>query len=586
MCRWCNNSQIFHRLTEGLTAEAPTRRQFMSYAVSTGAAVAGLTTSRRAWAAGGADVIFRNGVILPMAGAQRSVEALAIGGGKILAAGSAADVSGLTGATTRIVDLQGRTALPGLIDPHHHTVLCALIAELTIDVGYLKFPGRADVIAALKAAAQTTPPGQWIKAAKFDNLLQGGDLQMSDLDAISTEHPIFVWYVNGHEAAANGMALQTAKIPPDIGDLPAGGRFGRGPDGKLNGLIFEESAVLRVLSVALPPLSPELMAKAVTTYTRQVAALGNTTLHEPGTIKAEWVAGLAKLSNEIDIRLSAALSSDEIEAGKAFTSLGPGATARRIPDSRFSLYGIKFWADGSNQIETAAQSEPYLRSALKGNANYSVAQMADICRAAKAADWPIMVHCHGDEAIEDVLDAIEQGYGAHPSTGLNLLQHATMTRQDQIERMKRLGVEPSLHPNLLNFYGAAYRDEIFGPERAAFAVPAGACVKAGVAFSAHTDGPTSPMGSLRLAQVLVTRRCSIDHSVIGRDQAVAIDDALRAITINAARHIGLSEAIGTLEAGKEADLTILESDPYQTDPEKLSTIKVSETWVAGEKKFG
>ena len=113
----------------------------------------------------------------------------------------------------------------------------------------------------------------------------------------------------------------------------------------------------------------------------------------------------------------------------------------------------------------------------------------------------------------------------------------------------------------------------------------GACVKAGIRCSLHTDAPVSPAGPLRLVQIAVTRRCEIDNSVIGAGQAISVDEALRAITIHAARQIGLENTIGTLEPGKEGDLTILEDDPFRTDPDKISAIKVSETWVAGEKTF-
>ena len=167
-----------------------------------------------------------------------------------------------------------------------------------------------------------------------------------------------------------------------------------------------------------------------------------------------------------------------------------------------------------------------------------------------------------------------------------MVQHATLARQDQLERMKRLGAEPSFLPDLLYLYGAAYRDEILGPERTEFMEPMAACVKAGIPFSLHTDAPVSPAGPLRLVQIAVTRRCVIDNSVIGADQAVTIDEALKAITIHAARQIGLEDSIGTLEPGKEADLTILESDPYKVSPDAIADIKVSETWVAGERKFG
>ena len=249
---------------------------------------------------------------------------------------------------------------------------------------------------------------------------------------------------------------------------------------------------------------------------------------------------------------------------------------------------MKFWSDGSNQAEMAAQTKPYLHGENRGKANYKPEQMADLCRRAKDAGWPILIHCQGDAGIDDALDAIEAAYGAHPPSGLNRIEHATMARQDQIERMKRLGCEPTFMTDFVYLYGAAYRDQIFGQPRAEFMVPVGAAAKADIGFSLHTDNPAAglPLNPLRLVQTAVTRRCMIDGSVIGADLAVTVDQALRAITVHAARHLGLAHAIGALEKGKEADLTILESDPYTTDPEKLMTIKVSETWVAGEKKFG
>jgi predicted amidohydrolase YtcJ len=249
---------------------------------------------------------------------------------------------------------------------------------------------------------------------------------------------------------------------------------------------------------------------------------------------------------------------------------------------------MKFWADGSNQARSAAQTKPYLLAAEQGRTNHSGEEMVRLCRAAKDAGWSILVHCQGDAAIDAALDAIEDAYGPHPATGLNRIEHATMARQDQIERMKKLGVEPSFIPDFLHLYGAAYRDQIFGPQRAGFMVPAAAAERAGVPFTLHSDAPAAglPINPLRHVQTAVTRRCATDGSRIGPDLALSVEAALRAITVNAARQIGLADAIGTLEPGKEADLTILESDPCTADPENIGSIAVSETWVAGEKKFG
>lgn len=586
MCRTCANSLIADKVKIDASHNAPSRRRFIGGAVAAGTAIAAIPARFAARAADGAEVIFHNGTILPITPQDGSVEALAAGGGKILAVGSMAQVSALRGTATTMVDLQGRTLLPGLIDPHHHTVLSALVADLLMDVGYPKYRTRDEVIAALKAAAGTTTASQWIRAGSFDNLLQGGDMSMEVLDAVSTEHPIFVWYVNGHTAAANSTAFRLAKIPQDVGVLPGGGHFGRGADGKLNGLIYEEPALERFTALAIPDVTPDTLVKMVTSYTKRVAAVGNTALHEPGTIKPEWIPLLAKLSSTLDVRLSASFSSDAIEQSKAYTSLGTGAKARVIPNSRLSLYGIKFWADGSNQQETAAQTIPYLHGDSKGQTNYPESQMAQMCRAAMNAGWPILIHCQGDAAIDDALGAIESSYGAHPPTGLNRIEHATMARQDQLEQMKRLGIEPTFLMALLLLYGAAYRDEILGPQRTEFMIPAGACVQLGIPFSLHTDSPAGPIGPLPLVQTAVTRRCEIDGSAIGTDQAITLDRALKAVTIDAARQIGLEDRIGSLDVGKEADLTILESDPFKTDPEKIAAIKVSETWVSGEKKFG
>lgn len=575
MCQWCQRSSIADGLTAGAFPPAPNSGHPAADPPAGGSVHTG------------ADVIFRNGTIRTMA-ASGTVEALAISGSTILAAGLAADVTSLAGPSTRTVDLDGRTLLPGFIDPHHHYVLSALLAHLLADIGYSMFPAKAAALTQLSSLAAGTAAGEWIAAGSYDNLLQGGDLSMADLDAVSTTHPIFVFYVNGHVGAANTLGFQQAGIGQDVGELPGGGHFGRGPDGILNGLIYEQPALMRFLNVALPKTTPELVAEALTSYLTVAAAAGNTTLHEPGTIKPQFVDALATLSTDVDVRMSASFSTDEAEASKPFAALGPAGKAKRIAGSRFSLYGMKFWADGSNQAEMAAQTQPYLHSADRGKANFPVSEMVARCRAARDAGWSILVHSQGDAAVDDVLEAIEQAYGIDADTGVNRIEHATMARPDQIDRMKALGVEPSFIPDFVHLYGAAYRDQIFGDPRAAFMSPFGAAAHAGIGFSLHSDAPAAglPVNPLRHIQTAVTRRCVIDGSLIGADLALTVDQAIRAITVDAARHIGLGDTLGTLEVGKEADLTILDGDPYVADPEAISAIAVSQTWVAGEKKFG
>ena len=567
----------------GKAAGMPTRRTFMAYSVAAASSL-GVGATRAVAADNGADVILRGGTIRLLPGAPVA-SALAIKGGQVFAVGDESALSALKTGDTKVVDLGGRTLLPGLIDPHCHTLLASLIFELLDDVGYAKYPTRAQLVAHLKQVAASTPKGQWVVGANFDNLLQGGDFSRAALDDISTDHPIFIWYTNGHDACVNSEALRIAGISEDVGELPGGGHFGRGADGKLDGLVYEESAMLKFAVHFLAKITPELAGRAVTHYCRHMGSVGNTMLHEPGTIRSDWIEQFAKLSNTLTCRTSASVMFDDMKGLAPYRSLGLGANGATVAESLFSLYGVKIVGDGSNQTETGAQTKPYLNASSKGAPNFDAALLKRMVAEVKDFGLSVLIHCNGDYTIDIALDAIEAAYADSSAHGVNRIEHSTMARPDQILRMKKLGVQPSFLMNHVRFYGAAYREQIFGAERAAFMDPAGACVRAGLPFTLHSDAPCSPPGSLALIGTAVTRRCIIDGSVVGPDQAISLDDAIRAVTIDAARQIGQGDRLGSLEKGKEADFTILESDPYKVSPDAIADIKVSETWVAGERKF-
>jgi predicted amidohydrolase YtcJ len=568
----------------GRAAGMPTRRVFIAYSVAAASALTGVGTAPAFAADQGADLILLGGTIRPLPGAPVA-SALAVKGGRILAVGDEGALAGLKTNATRIVDLGGRALLPGFIDPHCHTIAASLIAELLDDVGFMKYPTRQSLVAHLKQEAASTPKGQWIVGANFDNLLQGGDFTRNELDEISSDHPILVWYINLHDACVNSEAFKIAGIDEDVGELPGGGHFGRGADGKLNGMVYEESAMLKFAIHFLAKITPDVAAKAIANYSHYVASVGNTMLHEPGTIRSDWIEPFAKLSNSLACRTSASVMFDDMKGLQPYRSLGLGAKGATVANSLFSLYGVKIVGDGSNQTETGAQTKPYLNSSSKGSPNFDAARMKQMVAEVKDFGLPVQIHCNGDYTVDIALDAIEAAYSGSTDYGVNRIEHSTMARPDQILRMKTLNVQPSFLMNHVRFYGAAYRDQIFGPERAAFMDPAGACVKAGLPFTLHTDGPCSPPGPLALISTAVTRRCIIDNSIVGPDQAVSLDDAIRAVTIDAARQLGQGDRLGSLEKGKEADFTILESDPYKASPDAIAGIKVSETWVAGERKF-
>jgi len=344
--------------------------------------------------------------------------------------------------------------------------------------------------------------------------------------------------------------------------------------------------ILKYVGMCLPKITPQIAIKAVREFTRAVSAVGNTFVHEPGTVRAEWLEPYAKLSNGLPCRVSCSIIYEDRKGLAPYMKMGFGAKAVQFPNSMLTVYGIKIVGDGSDQTETGAQTVPYMNTTSKGSPNYDAAQLKQMVADVKAMGMPVQIHCNGDYAQDIALDAIEAAYGSSTALGINRIEHSTMARADQVQRMKKLNVQPSFLMNHVRLYGAAYRDEIFGPERAMNADPTGWCVKNGLPFTLHTDSPCSPLGPLNLVETAVTRRCIIDNSIIGKDQAITVDQALRAVTIDAARQCGMGDRIGSLEKGKEADITILEDNPYKVDPDTISKIKVSETWVAGQKKFG
>jgi predicted amidohydrolase YtcJ len=561
------------------------RGDFLAAAAATAGALSMGLPQRALASSGGAETIFVGGPILPFAGSNRPQEALAVAGGNVLAVGSKSAVMAYKTASTTLVDLDGRTLLPGFIDAHQHTLTGALVAAIFTDVGYTKYKTQHDVLAAIAAQIAKQPAGSWVYAYNFDNVLQGGDLSIDMLDKLSPSNPIMVYYINMHVATANSLAFKAAKIPDSIGELPGGGNYARDASGKFNGMIYEEPA-LKPFLVGVPKITPDGAGKAVVEWLRTNAAAGNTSVHEAGVLVfGDVLQGYERVAAVSPCRASISLMYDSMAAGDAYEKHGRGAQATQLPETLLTLYAIKIVGDGSNQMLTGYQTEPYLNTTTKGQANYDAATLKMMVADVKAKGWPVSIHANGDATLDYALDAIESVYGANPATGVNRIEHCTITRPDQIARMKTLGVQPSFLMNHIYFYGAAYRDQFFGPARAARADAAADCVKAGLPFTLHTDAPCSNIGTLQLVQTAVTRRCNVDGSIVGADQAITVGEALDAVTINAAGQIGMSKRLGTLEAGKYADLTVLDANPHTVDAEKIMAIKVTETWVGGRKAF-
>jgi len=562
-----------------------TRGGFLT--VSAAASVAAAAIPARAASAADPPTVFFGGPVVTMERGAPSAQALAIAGTTILAVGDKEHVLRAAGTRARRVNLDGRTLMPGLIDPHQHPIPGGIMLTQTLNVGSDTYRTKAAVLDALKGKAAQLPAGEWLYAAYYDNVLQGGNLTMDELDAVSTAHPIFVYYVSMHSATGNAAAFKLAGVTASTGDLPGGGHFGKDASGNLDGMIFEPPALVKFM-VGMPKLTLELVSSSVMKFLAQAAASGITMVHEAGAYapSPNALEGYKAVLTGPPVRYSASPAVEFLDVANQFVAQygKPGAAAIEIPGTLLSFYAVKIVSDGSPQQETAFQMQPYLSSTSTGLPNYSAEELKTLVLKVKQSGWSVSIHCNGDASLENALDAIEAAYGAAPPPeGINRIEHCTLANADQIARMKRMGVQPSHLMNNLYYYGAAYRDQIFGPPRAQRFNPANDFLTAGIPFSIHSDCPCSPIAPLREIGTAVTRICSIDGSVVGEDQRVPVQAALEGMTIVAAAQCGLGAKTGSLKAGKYADLVLLESNPLQTDPAKLGEIKISQTWVAGKR---
>jgi predicted amidohydrolase YtcJ len=255
-------------------------------------------------------------------------------------------------------------------------------------------------------------------------------------------------------------------------------------------------------------------------------------------------------------------------------------------DELVRIAGYKIIADGSNQGFTGLQREPYLNTQDTGLAYTSPDEMKHLLLKRGRQGWPIAIHGNGDKAIDNILDV----YQAARIAGLDLAQlrprieHCSILHDDQIARMKELGVSASFLIGHVHFWGVAMRDRIFGEEKAKLLDRARSCERAGVGYTIHSDFMVLDPDPLHMIEMAVTRRTWKEPEyVLAPDERISVESAVRAVTWEAAWQLGSEHEVGSLEAGKFADMVILDKDPRKVPPTAIKSIKVTETWFNGKR---
>lgn len=533
--------------------------------------------------------IFENGVILPVDEGFSQHEALAIKGNRIVAVGSRSDVRAAAGNTGNIVDLAGRTMLPGFIEPHMHFALMAGLGHWP-DIGPFKYASTSAALDALKDIARNTPANEWVVARQFDPSLQAGPpmLTTRDLDKIDATRPVFVLNASGHLAYGNSRLLEFAGVTRDTPD-PPGGEYFRYPDGSPNGAMSQVAYLpIMMQNETLMHVLGEGFVAAGLRVGDEAAALGITTLCDQATGGITGMGDLAFYREMFDsgrmrTRIRASLfSGRESEWDDNKVAFGDG-------DELLRIVGWKVIADGSNQGFTGRQREPYVGTDNRGIFYIEPDRLKEIVLKRSRQGWPLVIHGNGDAAIDSILDAVQ----AAADAGVDVkplrcrIEHCSILHDEQIARIRALGIGPSFLINHVHYWGQAMRDHVFGSEKVQLLDRCAAVENAGIRWTMHTDAPVSPLGTLQKIRVAVARDLWKEPgTILAPQERVSVEAAIRAVTINAAWQCHSEHEIGSLEPGKLADLVVLDEDPRKVEPTAIAGIRVNQTWMNGARVYG
>ncbi len=551
-----------------------------------------------------ADTLYTGGDIITMRGPQPEMaEALAVKNGKILFVGPLAEAKALVGPATTTIDLAGKTLLPGFIDTHGHFVY---FGKNLVDADLFGCTDIPDLLTRMRKQAERTPAGAWIVGFGYQprQMQENRAPTIEELNGVAADRPVMIVDSSGHLGAGNSRVFDVAGITADTPN-PEGGSFTRKTGGKSLAGPMEETALNAVRSKR-PPFTGELADAVITGAATLWARYGQTTAMEAGlglgSDDIEVVVNaidknllpidlyIAAKDSTVDDTLTAAYGVASAYNPKPDGTLEKLRAARTDLDKRYvnrvRLGGIKFWLDGS--IDTAWFTKPYATNPPGKTGGYSgFRQIPDeVIDAAFDRFWPtemqIHMHMNGDAAADQALAAIDKAVKKHGMRDARpVFVHASWLRPDQIEKVKKCGAIPSFLPSGI-VPGGDGVVKLWGPERAAGSMATRTFLRAGLPFTFSHDAPVSPQPWILALVDAGTNRQSASGQVIGPDERISPYDGLRAVTAMAAYQLKEEKTKGTLEAGKLADLVILEKNPLKVDPVTIKDIAVVETIKEGK----
>jgi predicted amidohydrolase YtcJ len=522
-----------------------------------------------------AGLVFVNGNLLTQDPELPRADALAVDGGRIVAVGSRADVEPAVTPGTRVIDLGGRTLLPGFNDAHAHAWKAGQLLTRVLDVrGVDSLPALQ---ASLRAFAARLPEGRWLEARGVNEaLLREGRLPTRvDLDGAVADRPIFLTRVCGHAAVANSRALAVAGVSART-EAPSGGRIERGPDGEPTGVFYETA--MGLVSAHVPAPTGDEYEAMVRAFGRHQLARGITSSSDCG-VRPD----LLEAYRAMDAGGILAQRLDVMPLRRIDGSPDTLPLPERSQSDYLRVDTIKLLADGGLSSATAALRESYRHADTRGVHRLEPQEMRDLMRDTHAAGWRLAVHAIGDDAIDRVLEAYE-GLGAGVARRRHRIEHLGLPDHDQLRRAASLRLVAVPQTVFIHSLGRNFRQYL--PDRLLNrAYPVREMMEAGIAVALSSDTPVVAEDAPLLGVQAAVCRRDAEGNAIAPDQAITVGEALRAYTMGGAFACGDEANRGSLSAGKWADLAVLARDPLSAHPESLAEIRVDMTLVGGKIVF-
>lgn len=524
------------------------------------------------------DLIVTNARIYTVDQNRPVVDAMAIRGGRIVATGPSRLIGAMKGASTQVIDLDGKTVIPGMIDAHVHLMG---LGEALRTVDLRGTTSYDEIIARVAERARNTPAGGWIIGVAWDQN-DWADTRFPTHEKLSAAipgHPVFLSRVDGHAALLNAAAMKAASITASSKD-PFGGHIERGANGVPTGVLVDAAMGL-VEKVIPPPTKDELRASAIAA-TQELNRWGLTSVHDAGVGRAS-IDVFEELAREgkFSIRNYVMIAGDSANLAYYF-GRGPQSG---LYDGHLWIKAIKMVADGALGSRGASLLEPYTDDAKTTGLTLSPAgAVRRVGAEALRRGFQLNVHAIGDRANRTVLNEFEAALTDVPSADHRFrIEHAQIIHPDDIPRFAQLGVIPSMQAShqTSDMYWAGNR---LGQQRLLGAYAWRSLLNSGVIIPNGSDLPVEKSNPLISFHASISRQDDNNWPAGGwfPEQRMTRDEALKSMTIWAAWAGFMEKEVGSLEAGKFADFVVLDQDIMRIPAELVLQTNVISTWVAGK----